>query len=74
MVMQRMPFIRPAHPEEAAQISELALRSKSHWDYAPEQLEVFREELTLTPETIRPHRTHVLLDRRRPRFPRLLIS
>ena len=27
------PIIRPARPAEAADLSELALRSKGHWGY-----------------------------------------
>jgi len=53
------PRIRPARPDEAAALSALALRSKAHWGYTPEQLAVFRAELTLAPEAIVPGRTHV---------------
>ncbi|RIK15552.1 MAG: GNAT family N-acetyltransferase [Acidobacteria bacterium] len=43
------PQIRPARPDEAPAITELALRSKGHWGYPPEFLEACREELTVTP-------------------------
>ncbi|MGW8748404.1 GNAT family N-acetyltransferase [Streptomyces sp. NPDC055794] len=39
--------IRPARPEEASFLTELALRSKAHWGYGPEFLASCREELTL---------------------------
>ena len=52
-------MIRPAHASEAAALSALALRSKSHWRYTPEQLEVFRGELTLDPVHISEKRAHV---------------
>lgn len=42
--------IRRARPEEADEITELALRSKGHWGYPPEFLEACRGELTVTPE------------------------
>lgn len=34
------PSIRPALPSEAERISALVLRSKAHWNYTTEQLEV----------------------------------
>lgn len=47
------PFlIRPARPDEAAALTELALRSKAYWEYAPTLLEAHREDLTLTAEYI----------------------
>ena len=54
--------IRPARPDEAAAISALARASKAVWDYTPEQLAVFAEELTLRPEDILPAHTRVLTD------------
>lgn len=38
---------RPATSAEAEPLSELALRSKAHWGYAPDFLEVCRAELTI---------------------------
>jgi GNAT superfamily N-acetyltransferase len=55
-----MARIRPAKPVEARAISALALRSKAHWGYTTEQLEVFRDELTLDAEAVPRHRTHVV--------------
>jgi GNAT superfamily N-acetyltransferase len=55
-----MNTIRPAIPEEAEAISALALRSKAHWGYTPEQMSVFVGELTLSPPEISRRRTHVL--------------
>jgi len=52
--------IRPAHRNEAALISSLALRSKAHWNYSKEQLDVFAHELTIRPEDIADRRTHVV--------------
>ena len=42
--------IRPATAEEAANLSDLALRSKGHWGYTEEFLESCRAELTVDPE------------------------
>ena len=39
--------IRPAHPEEAAALSELCFHSKAHWGYDDEFMEACREELTV---------------------------
>lgn len=49
---------RSARPHESEAVSSLALRSKSHWQYTAEQLEVFRDELTIAPEQVAPKRTH----------------
>ncbi len=51
-----------AKPSEAQAISELALRSKAHWNYSKDQLAVFRKELTISPDEVGPRRTHVLED------------
>ena len=44
--------IRGARPDEAQALSELALRSKAHWGYPTEWLDLFRVDLTVTPEEI----------------------
>lgn len=51
--------IRAARPDESAAISSLAFRSKSHWGYSSEQMEVFRGELTLTPEQVLADLAHI---------------
>lgn len=42
------PAIRPARPDEAAALSDLALRSKAHWGYDAAFLAACRDDLTLT--------------------------
>src|SRR5688572_18012962 len=42
--------IRPAYPYEAGILSDLALRSKAFWGYAQEYLDLWRDDLTITPE------------------------
>lgn len=42
-------LLRPARPEEAPEISALALRSKGYWGYDAEFLEACREDLTVEP-------------------------
>ena len=42
--------IRFARPDEASALSALALRSKGHWDYSADFLELCRAELTYTAE------------------------
>lgn len=41
--------VRSARPEEAAEISALALRSKGHWGYDATFLAACREDLTIDP-------------------------
>ena len=55
--------IRAARPDEAAQLSALALRSKAHWGYDAAFLEASREELTLDPRRITERRTQVAVSR-----------
>ncbi|MER5639856.1 GNAT family N-acetyltransferase [Kitasatospora sp. NPDC002227] len=43
-------LLRPARPEEAGELSALALRSKAHRGYDETFLAACREELTLRPE------------------------
>ncbi|RKT88708.1 Acetyltransferase (GNAT) domain-containing protein [Saccharopolyspora antimicrobica] len=45
-------LIRAAAPDEAAALSDLALRSKAHWGYDEAFLEACRAELTLRPDDL----------------------
>jgi GNAT superfamily N-acetyltransferase len=45
--------VRPARPEEAAEISALAMRAKAHWGYDRAFLDACRDELTWTADRIR---------------------
>lgn len=58
-------FVRRARPGEATRLSELALRSKAHWGYAPAFLDACRRELTLTPAEIATRPVFVLEGRGR---------
>jgi GNAT superfamily N-acetyltransferase len=51
--------IRAGRPQEAAELTELAVRSKAYWGYGEEFLARVRVELTLHPEQVVPHRTLV---------------
>jgi ribosomal protein S18 acetylase RimI-like enzyme len=51
--------IRPARPEEAAILGDIALASKSHWPYSAEQIAIWRNDLALMPEQISSCPTHV---------------
>jgi N-acetylglutamate synthase-like GNAT family acetyltransferase len=55
-----MNTIRPAVPDDAEAISELAVRSKAHWGYTAEQMSVFTRELVLAPAAVTAHRAHVI--------------
>lgn len=50
---------RKAEASDAPALSELALRSKAFWGYAPAQLEAWRADLTLSPLWISLHPTYV---------------
>jgi N-acetylglutamate synthase-like GNAT family acetyltransferase len=52
-------LLRAAHPDEAAALSELALRSKAHWGYDEAFLEACRAELTLRPDDLAAQRATV---------------
>ncbi len=52
-------LLRPARPDEAALLSELALRSKGYWGYDARFLESCRAELTLTPHDLAEQRATV---------------
>lgn len=43
---------RPARPDEAAQLSDIAFASKAHWGYSAEVMDGWREDLAITPEEI----------------------
>lgn len=60
--VNKTPSIRPAAPQEAASLSRLAFRSKSHWGYSAEFLEACREELTLSVDFIKTSPVFVLED------------
>ena len=42
--------LRPARPDEAGALSELALRSKAHWGYDEAFLAACRDDLTVSPD------------------------
>jgi GNAT superfamily N-acetyltransferase len=44
--------IRRARPDEAAALTDLALRSKAHWGYDVAFMAACRDELTMTPEIV----------------------
>jgi GNAT superfamily N-acetyltransferase len=52
--------IRRALAIESATLTELALRSKAHWDYDADFLEKCRAELTLSPAYITEHHVYVV--------------
>ena len=51
--------IRPAHPDEAAEISRLAIAPKAHWGYDDGAMEIFARELTLDPADLVARSAHV---------------
>ena len=51
--------MRRARPDEAALLSDIALRAKAHWPYPAEQIAAWRNDLVVTPEQISSYPTHV---------------
>jgi GNAT superfamily N-acetyltransferase len=51
--------LRPARPDEAALLSDLALRSKGHWGYDAAFLAACRDELTIPADEIGTRRTTI---------------
>lgn len=47
-----MSHIRRAYSSEAKVLSDLAFRSKAHWDYTSEFMDACKDELSYTPEQI----------------------
>lgn len=44
-------IIRPAVPEEADALTDIALRSKAHWGYPSTLIDLWAEDLRVTPES-----------------------
>lgn len=44
--------LRPARPDEAEALSELAFAAKAHWPYDAAFLEAVRDELTFSPDEV----------------------
>jgi GNAT superfamily N-acetyltransferase len=61
-----MISIRPARPEEAPALTAMALRSKAHWGYEAGFMSACIPELTVTPDGVRRHPTHVAVEDDRP--------
>jgi GNAT superfamily N-acetyltransferase len=54
--------IRRARADEAGLLSDLAFRSKAHWGYPPDWLELWRPELTVDPRALEAAPTFVAVD------------
>ena len=52
--------IRPAAPEEAETLTDIAWRSKGYWEYSTEQMRLFRDFLTITEQFIEDNPSYVL--------------
>ena len=52
--------IRPAQPADAAVLTRLALTSKAVWGYDASFMAACRAELTITPQGISRHPTHLI--------------
>ncbi|MFF5641781.1 GNAT family N-acetyltransferase [[Kitasatospora] papulosa] len=54
-----MTYVREGRPEETAELTGLALRSKAHWGYDEAFMAACRDELTVTPDDMAHGRTVV---------------
>lgn len=52
--------IRPAQPEEAEELTDIAWSSKSYWDYPAEEMNKFRGLLTVEQDFIEENPTYLL--------------
>ena len=54
--------IRPARPDEARRLTEIATAAKRHWGYPEAWLAAWRDGLTFTPAFVAAHRVWVAVD------------
>ncbi|MFF5722679.1 GNAT family N-acetyltransferase [[Kitasatospora] papulosa] len=54
-----MTYVRRGHPEDAAALTALALRSKAHWGYDAAFMAACRDELAVRPAEMATRRTAV---------------
>jgi len=59
-------LIRRVNVEEAATLTEIALAAKRHWNYPERWIELWREDLTITPEFIERHEVFVAIQQNKP--------
>ncbi len=52
--------IHSAAPKDAEILSKLTMLSKAHWGYSQEQMDQWREELTITPDYISKHQVFLI--------------
>jgi predicted N-acetyltransferase YhbS len=52
-------WVRLAAPDDAPALSALALQAKRHWGYPPEWIDLWKEELMITPEYLARHTAFV---------------
>jgi len=61
-----IPTIRRAQPVEAAKLTEIAFAAKRHWGYPEGWIEIWREELTVTPSFIERHEVFAAAENGKP--------
>jgi len=54
--------IKKAQINDAARLTDLCIRSKSFWGYDAEQIEAWREDLTITSTYIEENEVYILID------------
>ena len=51
-----------ATTNDAKTLTDLTIRSKAYWNYSQEQIELWREDLTITKDYINKNQVHILFD------------
>lgn len=54
------PLIRPAETRDAEALTVISFASKRYWDYPDAYFDIWKDELTITPDYIREHTVWVL--------------
>ena len=60
-----MVLIRSAQPTDANALSAIALAAKASWGYAPEQIELWRDDLTISAQSIESRPTYCAVANRK---------
>ena len=61
-----MISIQRAKPEHADMLSQIAFSAKAHWGYPKHWMEMWKPQLTFSPEYFKQYQSWVAVDRRKP--------
>ncbi len=52
-------YLRPAETEESTLLTEISLASKMYWPYPDEYMQIWKDELTITPQYIEENEVYI---------------